>query len=145
MYSFCCRGFKVKFFQHSFSLRSLDMNDKNLEFPLWFSGLRIRPVSLEDIGLIPGLAQWVNDLALPQAAVKVKDVAWIWHCCSCGVGRQLQLRCNAQPRNFHMLQVWPKKRKRRKRNNKNFSLFINIFSHLGDHLLFILSPFFFKL
>ena len=34
----------------------------------------------EDVGLIPGLAQWVEDLALPQAAVSVEDGARIWRC-----------------------------------------------------------------
>ena len=45
----------------------------------------------EDVGLIPDLAQWVEDLALPQAVAQVTDVAQIWHCCGCGVGQQLQL------------------------------------------------------
>ena len=43
----------------------------------------------EDVGLIPGLNQWVKDLALPQVVVCVVDVARILRCCGCGVGQQL--------------------------------------------------------
>ena len=39
-----------------------------LEFPLWLILLRTQRLS-EDVGFTPGLAQWVKDLALPQAAV----------------------------------------------------------------------------
>ena len=42
-----------------------------------------------EAGLIPGLAQWVKDLALLQAAAQIADVSWIWHCCGCVVGMQL--------------------------------------------------------
>ena len=44
----------------------------------------------EDTGSIPGLSQWVKDLALLLAVV-IQDVACIWHCCGCGVSQQLQL------------------------------------------------------
>ena len=43
----------------------------------------------EDMGLISDLAQWVKDLVLLRAVVKLADVAWILRCCGCGVGRQL--------------------------------------------------------
>ena len=42
---------------------------KNMEFPLWLSGLRTHHSVYEDVGLIPGLAQWVKDLELLWAAV----------------------------------------------------------------------------
>ena len=39
----------------------------------------------EHVGSISIHSQWVKDLALPQAAVKVTDVARIWCCCDCGI------------------------------------------------------------
>ena len=39
----------------------------------------------EDMCSIPGLAQWVKDLMLPQAVVQVTDSAQIPHCCGCGI------------------------------------------------------------
>ena len=46
----------------------------------------------EDLGLIPGLAQLVEDSVLPQAVVSVEDVArMILLCCGCGVGQPRQL------------------------------------------------------
>ena len=74
--------------------------------------------SHEDTGLIPGLTHGVKDLALPGAVVQVTDTAWIPRCCSCGVGQQLQLRLDPQPRNLHMLWVQPQKDKRQKRRRR---------------------------
>ena len=48
----------------------------------------------EDVGLAPGLAQWVKDSVLLSASVQVTDAAWIPRCSGYGVGLQLQLQFN---------------------------------------------------
>ena len=45
----------------------------------------------EDVGSMPGLAQRVKDLALPQVVAQVTDAAQI-QCCGCVVDWQLQPR-----------------------------------------------------
>ena len=42
---------------------------------MWLSGLRTQHSAQKDAGFIPGLAQWVKALALPQAAAWVAIVA----------------------------------------------------------------------
>ena len=59
---------------------------KYMEFLLWLSGLRTRDNVHKDMGSTSGLAQWVQDLVLPQ------DVPWIPLCHGCGIGLQLQLQ-----------------------------------------------------
>ena len=56
------------------------------ELPLWPSRLRIQCSLCKDADSIPGLAQWVRDLALLQAAAWVADVTRLQCCCSCGIG-----------------------------------------------------------
>ena len=44
------------------------LKNKHQEFALWLSGLRTHCSLCKDVGLIPGLVQWVEDPALLQAA-----------------------------------------------------------------------------
>ena len=72
------------------------------EYIVWGVPIVVRwvknPTSIhEDVDSIPGPAQWVKNLALPQTAAQVADVAWIWHCYSYGVGRQLRFWFLIQP------------------------------------------------
>ena len=45
-----------------------------VEFPLWLSGLRTCHSLYEEAGLIPGLTQWLKDLALCGSSIAVAVV-----------------------------------------------------------------------
>ena len=49
-------------------------------FPLWFSMLRTQHSDREDVGSIPGLAQWVKGLALKSCGICPRrglDPGWL--------------------------------------------------------------------
>ena len=72
--------------------------------------------------MIPGLAHWVKDPALLQAATQVTGAACIWHYCGCGIGLQLQLQFDLLPGNFHLLQVQPYKENKKKITKKHLTI-----------------------
>ena len=56
-----------------------------------YGSVVMNPTSIhEDMSSIPGLVQWVQDLALLWLQYRLQ--LRIWRCCSCGVSQQLQLQ-----------------------------------------------------
>ena len=92
------------------------------ELPLWLSRLRS---GCEDGGSIPGLAQWVKDLTLLQAASQFTDVTWIWCCCHHGIGLQLWFIPLAQGTSIYHRCNSQKKKRNKSRNQWNWKQKIN--------------------
>ena len=57
----------------------------------------------EDVGSIPGLAQWVKGFSIAINSGVGHRCTRAWHCCGCGVGEWLWLQFDLEPGNLHML------------------------------------------
>ena len=51
-----------------FSFADIFLKETVLEFPYWLSRLRTQHSVHDNVGSTPGLAHWIKDLELPQAA-----------------------------------------------------------------------------
>ena len=74
----------------------------------------------EDADSIPGLAQWIKDLAVPQATAYVADVARIQCYCGCGVGLSCSSDLTPDQELPYAAGVAVKRKKGRKRNKHMF-------------------------
>ena len=91
-----CMSFHLQITKHSFVLF----------FPE--TELKIFFLNINDKKFIWMIFRYLSKLMDNQNTVR----AQIPRCCGCGVGWQLQLRLNSQPRNLHMPQEWPLKKKK---------------------------------
>ena len=92
----------------------------------------------EDAGLIPAPAEWVKDLALPQAVAQVTDEAQIH--CGRGAGWQLQLQFNPpSPGTSMSYRCGPKKIKKKTKCTIQWHLVT--FTTLCNYLYLVLKPF----
>ena len=62
-------------------------NEYRKDLPLRLRWLRTQYCLCEDVSSILSLAQWVKDLAFPQAALQFIDMVQIQCCCGCVVGQ----------------------------------------------------------
>ena len=75
------------------------------EFPLWLSRLKTWSCLCKDAGSIPGLAQWVKDLVLPQGGHRLQ--MYLGSCVAMAVA-QTAAAAPVWPLawNLQMLHVW---------------------------------------
>ena len=92
----------------------------------------------EDLGLVPGLTQWVKDwLCRKLCVLWVEDAARVWCCSGCGVGQRLQFWFN--------LSIWEPpysidaalKRQKKKKERERHREYGDKFADLSN--IFILS------
>ena len=69
------------------------------EFLLWPGGLRTSHCLCEDVGLIPGLVQWVKGLALLPSGSDVV-LLWLWHRAAAAAAASMQ------PLAWELSEVW---------------------------------------
>ena len=73
----------------------------------------------EDVGLIPGLAQWVKGSGIARAAAHV-EAAQNCHCCDCGIGPATAAPIPPLPGELPYATDRPKKKKKKKRSTSNY-------------------------